>query len=149
MVNSVVLVGRLVRDPELRKTSSGNSVASFTIACDDSRRGPNGEKQTVFMACSLFGKGADNMMKFCHKGNLVGVVGRLTQRKYNRKSDNSEITVTEIIADRVDFMEPKSNSDASGYTPDDMSDPVLNQNDPLNDSKNIDEIDIVDDDLPF
>ena len=148
MVNSVVLVGRLVREPELRKTSSGNSVASFTIASDDSRRGPNGEKQTVFMACSLFGKGADTMMKFCHKGNLVGVTGRLTQRKYNRKADNSEVTVTEILADRVEFMEPKA-ADGTGYTPDEPSEPSMNQVDPMEDNRNLESIDIVDDDLPF
>ncbi|MDY6430988.1 MAG: single-stranded DNA-binding protein [Bacilli bacterium] len=149
MVNSVVLVGRLVRDPELRKTSSGNSVASFTIASDDSRRGPNGEKQTVFMACSLFGKGADNLVKFCKKGNLVGVVGRLTQRKYNRKADNSEVTVTEIMADRVDFLEPKSNAgDPSGYVPDDNVETSLNQAQVASDT-NLDSIDIIDDDLPF
>ena len=92
MVNNVVLVGRLTRDPELRRTTSGLSVASFTIAVDDSRKGPNGEKVTVFMPVSIFGKSADTVVKFTRKGNLVGVIGRLTQRKYTRRSDNVEIT---------------------------------------------------------
>ena len=85
MVNNVVLVGRLTRDPELRKTSTGMGVASFTIACDDSRKGPNGEKVTIFMNVSVFGNSADTVVKFTRKGSLVGVVGRLTQRKYTRR----------------------------------------------------------------
>ena len=67
MVNNVVLVGRLTRDPELRKTTSGMSVASFTIAVDDSRKGPNGEKVTIFMPVSLFGKGADTVVNLFEK----------------------------------------------------------------------------------
>ena len=55
MINSVVLVGRLTRDPELRKTNSGSSVASFTLAVDDSFRGPNGEKITIFMPITVWG----------------------------------------------------------------------------------------------
>ena len=63
MINSVVLVGRLTRDPELRKTNSGMSVASFTLAVDDSFRGQNGEKVTIFMPVSVWGKSADNVAK--------------------------------------------------------------------------------------
>ena len=85
MINNVVLVGRLTRDPELRTTNSGMSVASFTIASDD-RRG--GQKTTIFMAVSVFGKQADVVAKYTKKGVLVGVTGRLTQRKYVRRVDN-------------------------------------------------------------
>lgn len=107
MLNSVVLVGRLTRDPELRSTTNGTPVVSFTLACDDSfRRGPNGERSTVFMNCSLFGNRADNVSKFVRKGSLVGVTGHLTQRKYTNKA-GVEITVTEIRCDNVEFMEPK------------------------------------------
>ncbi|HBM70690.1 MAG TPA: single-stranded DNA-binding protein [Firmicutes bacterium] len=150
MVNNVVLVGRLTRDPELRKTTSGMSVASFTIAVDDSRKGPNGEKVTIFMPVSLFGKGADTVVKFIRKGNLVGVVGRLTQRKYVRRSDNVEVTSTEIVATNVEFMESKSNNASdSMYTQDVNSNVSQPSQQVQQESKDLDSIDIVDDDLPF
>ena len=152
MVNNVVLVGRLTRDPELRKTTSGMSVASFTLACDDSRKGPNGEKVTIFMNVSVFGNSADTVVKFTRKGSLVGVVGRLTQRKYTRRTDNVEVTTTEITANQVEFLEPKgANSSASdsGYRADA---PVSNDFAQVNNqqgSQNLDTIDVVDNDLPF
>jgi single-strand DNA-binding protein len=153
MVNSVVLVGRLTRDPELRKTQSGMSVASFTIAVDDSRKGPNGEKQTIFMNVSVFGNMADTVVKFTRKGALVGVIGRLTQRKYVRKTDNVEVTSTDVVATQVEFMEPKGKTqDATGYQPDAQAPAPENQaaaSAKKEDSKNLDSIDVVDDDLPF
>jgi single-strand DNA-binding protein len=154
MVNSVVLVGRLTRDPELRKTQAGMSVASFTIAVDDSRKGPNGEKVTIFMNVSVFGNTADTVVKFTRKGALVGVVGRLTQRKYVRKTDNVEVTSTDVVATQVEFMEPKGKAqDNSGYQPDAQS-PAAPENQAAapakkEDGKNLDSIDVVDDDLPF
>ncbi len=151
MVNNVVLVGRLTRDPELRRTTSGLSVASFTIAVDDSRKGPNGEKVTVFMPVSIFGKSADTVVKFTRKGNLVGVIGRLTQRKYTRRSDNVEITSTEVIATNIEFMEPKSSNGAndSGYYSDPNTDSSPASIAQPQESKDTDSIDIIDDDLPF
>lgn len=152
MVNNVVLVGRLTRDPELRKTSTGMSVASFTLACDDSRKGPNGEKVTIFMGVSVFGNAADSVAKFTRKGSLVGVVGRLTQRKYIRRNDNAEVTVTEITANQVEFLEPKGANPVadSGYQPDAPTPGgVPSQVNSSQGSQNLDAIDIVDDDLPF
>ena len=150
MVNSVVLVGRLTRDPELRKTSSGMSVASFTIAVDDSRKGPNGEKVTVFMPVSVFGNSADTTVKFTRKGSLVGVIGRLTQRKYVNRN-NVEVTSTEVTTTQVEFLEPKgAKTDESGYSPDVPAPEPQNQAAAhQEDSRNLDSIDIVDDDLPF
>ena len=148
MINNVVLVGRLTRDPELRTTNSGMSVASFTIASDD-RRG--GQTTTIFMAVSVFGKQADVVAKYTKKGVLVGVTGRLTQRKYVRRVDNVEVTATEIVAERVDLMEPKAGNASlndSGYQSDlpvnsGMSakqdvEPMSGNTDPL-----------LEDDLPF
>lgn len=151
MINSVVLVGRLTRDPELRKTSSGKSVASFTLAVDDSFKGPNGEKVTIFMPVTVWGNTAETVAKFTRKGSLVGVTGRLTQRKYVRKTDNVEITSTEVSANGVEFLEPKgaSNSVSSGYTPDAPAPQPASQVNPTQESKNLDSIDVVDDDLPF
>jgi single-strand DNA-binding protein len=150
MINRVVLVGRLTRDPELRRTATGVSIASFSIAVDDTRKGPNGEKLTIFMNCSAFRNTAENVVKFCRKGSLVGVDGRLTQRKYVRRSDNAQVTATEISADSVEFLEPKgANAGAAsdaGYTPQPDASNDINQ---TKDDSNQDALDITDDDLPF
>ncbi|MCQ2911937.1 MAG: single-stranded DNA-binding protein [Bacilli bacterium] len=148
MLNHVILIGRLTRDPELRKTAAGLSVASFTVAVDDSFKGPNGEKNTLFMGCSIFGNKADNVAKFVRKGSLVAVSGRLNQRKYTNK-DNVQVTVIETIADNVDFLEPKAAGAAA--------EPGFRQVEPQQSyaqvapsaSGNLDGLDVVDDDLPF
>lgn len=148
MINRVILVGRLTRDPELRKTASGLSVCSFSIAVDDFKRGQDGEKNTLFMNVSLFGVSAESVAKYCRKGSLVGVDGKLSQRKYTRKADNVQVTVIETIADRVDFLEPKGTTNAvdTGYIPDSNPNPYQSDN---KKSADLDSIDVIDDDLPF
>lgn len=144
MINRVVLVGRLTRDPELRKTASGASVASFTVAIDNRQKGPDGEKTTSFIPCIVWNQQAENAYKFTHKGSLVGIEGRLNQRTYDSK-DGRKVTIIEVICDSVQFLEPKGtaapkNEDVgfvSDKVPDDIED------------KNVSSIDIADDDLPF
>ena len=149
MFNHVVLIGRLTRDPESRKTSTGLTVVSFSVAVNDSSsKGPNGERNTLFMDCSIFGTRAENVAKFVRKGSLVAVSGRLNQRKYTNR-DNQQVTVIETIADNVDFLEPKS---ANGATPDAsirQQAPAQDYSDEAADSGNLDGIDVVSDDLPF
>ncbi len=148
MLNRVVLIGRMTRDPELRRTATNNmAVVSFTVAVDDSRKGPNGEKNTLFMNCSMFGQKAENVIKFTHKGSLVAVEGRLNQRSYVRKADNVKVTVVETIAENVEFLDPKSaatnsvvpSTSNSGYQPD--STPAEGESGTLDD--------LTDDELPF
>lgn len=143
MLNRVILIGRLTRDPELRKTTSGTAVASFSLAVDDSYKGPNGEKNTLFINCSVFGARGENVAKFTRKGSLVAVSGRLNQRKYNRKSDNVQMTVTEVICDSVDFLDTKSSN--GSVTPSNDNETVAEEAQ----GNNLDSIDVVDDDLPF
>ena len=146
MLNVITIIGRLTRDPELRRTNAGTSVGAFAIACDDSRKGPNGERQTVFIDCTLFGKQADTLVKFFKKGSLIGVVGRLSQRKYvNRQG--IEVRATEIIVDRIEFVDSASNraTDNSGFVSDVEPENVA----PSSEGRNLDTIDVVDDDLPF
>lgn len=146
MLNVITMVGRLTRDPELRKTTSGTAVAGFTLACDDSRKGPNGEKQTVFIPVSVFGAQSDIVVKFCKKGYLLGISGRLTQRKYTNKQ-NVEIVSTEIIANTIELMESKANnadaqgSNATATSPQAVAQPIK--------SNGLNDIEINDDDLPF
>ena len=143
MINRVILVGRLTRDPELKRTNSGMSVASFSIAIDNRMKNPDGSRGTTFMNCSIFGAQAENLAKFTRKGALVGVEGSLNQRNFQRQ-DGTKGSAIEVIADRVAFLEPKGNrvdEVNSDTTFDDT--PVQNSN------NNLDSLDLPDDDLPF
>ena len=139
MVNRVVLVGRLVKDPELRKTNSDVSFATFTLAVDNRVREQDGTRGTIFIDCRVFRDQAENMVKFTRKGSMVAVDGSLNQRNFVRQ-DGSKGKVIEIIVDSVTFLEPKK--DAPVETPkfDDIQAPANN---------NLDSIDLPDDDLPF
>ena len=145
MINNVVLVGRLTRDPELKTTNSGTSVCSFTVAVDNRQKNSDGTKSTSFIPCTAFQQAADNMSKFLKKGSLVGVVGRLNQRSYQNK-DNVKVTVIEVLCDSVQFLEPKGEGRAVESSDDGFVSDVQNQQD---ESKNLDALDLPDDDLPF
>ncbi len=144
MINRVVLVGRLTRDPELRKTNSGSSVCSFTVAIDDRTKNPDGTKSTSFIPCTCWNQTADLASKFTRKGSLVGIEGRLNQRTY-QKQDGTKASVIEVICDSVQFLEPKAAADAdqaNGQT-------VFDDTPVQDDNKNLDQLDLPDDDLPF
>ena len=146
MINRVILVGRLTADPELRKTNSGTSVASFTVAVDNAMKNPDGSRATCFVNCSIFNAQADNVAKFTRKGSMVGVEGRLNQRKFQRK-DGTNASVLEVIADTVRFLEPKGNGEATvEANPDSFQDPNFDDDKGNN---NLDGLDLPDDDLPF
>ena len=142
MYNRVILIGRLTRDPELRRTPSDVSVTSFTLAVDErTARDENGQKSTIFIGVSVWRGQAENVAKFCRKGSLVLVDGKLQQRSYTKR-DGTEATVLEVMADSVQFLEPKGSRGAeanAGYEPDVQQD----------NSQNLDTIDVTDDDLPF
>lgn len=105
MINRVVLVGRLTRDPELRKTASNASVVSFTVACDR-RYKTQGQPDADFISCVAWNKVADLMVQYLHKGSLVGVEGRIQTRNYD-DANGRRVYVTEVVADSVQFLEPK------------------------------------------
>lgn len=143
MINRVVLVGRLVRDPELRKTTTGNAVCTFTIAVDNRTKTPEGNRTASFLPCVTWMQLADTISKFARKGMLVGVEGRLNQRSFDRK-DGTKGNIVEIICDSVQFLEPKAASANENATDVTASEEVTSGN-----GKNLDSIDIPDDDLPF
>ena len=103
-MNSVVLIGRLTRDPEVRYTSGSQmAVCTFTIAIDRvTRQGE--EKKTDFPRITVFGKQAENCERFLKKGRLVGVQGRLQTGSYTNK-DGATVYTTDVVADRVEFLE--------------------------------------------
>ena len=147
MLNRIILTGRLTRDPELRRTLNDMSVASFTLAVDDGFKDQQGNPTTTFIDVTIFGNQADNVAKFCRKGRLIGVDGRIHQRRFERK-DGSKGSVIEIIGSQVTFLEPKSKDEdvaEKGYVTD-IQPPMSAAND---ESKNLDSIDVTDDDLPF
>ncbi len=141
MINRVILVGRLTRDPELRKANSGLPVASFSIAVDSRMKNQDGTRATTFMNCSIFGNQAENLVKFTRKGALVGVEGSLNQRNFTRQ-DGSKGSVIEVIADRVAFLEPKGNRVIE-------SEVTFNDTPAQESGNNLDSLDLPDDDLPF
>lgn len=103
-MNSVVLIGRLTKDPEVRYTATTQmAVAQFTVAIDRPVRA-GGEKQTDFPRVTVFGKQAENCEKYLAKGRLVGIQGSLQTGSYQNKDGNTVYT-TDVVANRVEFLE--------------------------------------------
>ena len=103
MLNRVVLIGHLTKDPELRTTSNNVSVTSFTIAVDRNFNNQQGEKETDFIPVVAWRKLADTCAKYLAKGRLVAVSGRMQVRSYEGKEGKRYIT--EVVADEVQFLE--------------------------------------------
>ncbi|MBH8599731.1 MULTISPECIES: single-stranded DNA-binding protein [unclassified Thermoactinomyces] len=132
MINSVVLVGRLTRDPELRYTSSGVAVARFSIAVNRNFTNQNGEREADFINIVTWRKLAENCANYLKKGSLVGVDGRLQTGKYENQEGRTVYT-TDVVAESVQFLEPKGSREGTG------------SKDPFAENP----IDISDADLPF
>ena len=98
MINRVVLLGRLTKDPELRTTQSGISTCSFTVACDR-RTGKDQEKKADFISCVAWRQDADFLGRYGHKGDVIGVDGRIQTRTYEK--DGTTVYVTEVVAESV------------------------------------------------
>ena len=142
MVNRVVLVGRLVKDPELRKTASDISVATFTIAVDNAVKEQDGTRGSLFLDCRVYRDQADNMAKYTRKGSKVAVDGSLNQRNFTRQ-DGSKGKVIEVYVDSVTFLDPNPNRENNSVEESKFDDV------PAPSSSNLDPIDLPDDDLPF
>lgn len=108
MINRAVLTGRLTRDPELRYTTSGTAVVSFTLAVDRQFRNQNGDRDADFVNCVIWRKSAENFSNFTHKGSLVGVEGRIQTRNYENQQGN-QVYVTEVVVDNFALLEPRQN----------------------------------------
>ncbi|MFY0760211.1 single-stranded DNA-binding protein [Metabacillus dongyingensis] len=110
MMNRVVLVGRLTADPQLRYTPAGAAVATFTLAVNRSFTNQAGEREADFINVVVWKKAAENVANFLKKGSLAGVDGRLQSRSYDDQS-GKKVYVTEVVAESVQFLEPKGQSD--------------------------------------
>ncbi|KAA0546035.1 single-stranded DNA-binding protein [Bacillus sp. BGMRC 2118] len=116
MMNRVVLVGRLTKDPELRYTPSGVAVATFTLAVNRTFTNQQGEREADFINCVIWRKPAENVANFLKKGSLAGVDGRIQTRSYEGQ-DGKRVYVTEVLAESVQFLEPRTaGGDRGGYS---------------------------------
>jgi single-strand DNA-binding protein len=106
MMNRVVLVGRLTKDPDLRYTPNGVPVATFTLAVNRTFSNQQGEREADFINCVIWRRPAENVANFLKKGSLAGVDGRIQTRHYEGQ-DGKRVYVTEVVADSVQFLEPK------------------------------------------
>lgn len=107
MINNVVLTGRLTKDVDLRYTSNGTAVGSFSIAVDRPFKSQSGERETDFINCVIWRKAAENFANFTRKGSLVGIEGRIQTRNYENQQ-GQRVYVTEIVVDNFTLLESRS-----------------------------------------
>ena len=144
MLNRAVLTGRLTRDPELRYTTSGTAVVSFTLAVDRQFRNQNGDRDADFINCVIWRKSAENFSNFTHKGSLVGIEGRIQTRNYENQQGN-RVYVTEVVVDNFAFLSSKKGQDSHQNSRQRLN---TKAQDPFAGTETA-SVDITDDDLPF
>lgn len=146
MINRVVLVGRITKDLDLRYSPAGVAILNFNIAVNRMFTNQQGEREADFPNIVCFKKQAENVANFCKKGSLVGIDGRIQTRTY--EGQNGKVYVTEVVADSIQFLEPKSsNNQSNTNTSQGGQNSYTRDNDPFAGSGN--SIDLSDDDLPF
>ena len=153
-VNKVILVGRLTKDVELRKTTSNTSVCDFTIAINRRFTNKDGEKQADFIDCTAWRQSADFLSNWAKKGDIVYVEGRLEKSSYD--GQNGKVYKTTVIADSVQIINKSNastNSASTNYTTQNETFTPSADND-FNESldddfDNIPSLDVSNDDLPF
>ena len=106
MINRTILVGRITRDPELRKTSTGLSTVGFTLACNRRFSSQENGQDADFINCVAWRQSAEFMANYIRKGYLLGVEGRIQTRSYKDQSDRT-VYVTEVVCESVQNLEPK------------------------------------------
>src|SRR5690625_4628537 len=109
MINRVVLVWRLTKDPELKYTANGVAVANFTVATNRPFKNQQGENEADFINCVTWKKQAENLTTYMKKGNLIGVDGRIQTRSYENQ-EGKTVFVTEVLAESIQFLESRNSS---------------------------------------
>lgn len=110
MINNVVLVGRLTKDPDLRYTASGTGVATFTLAVNRNFTNQDGNREADFINCVIWRKSAETLANYAHKGTLLGVTGRIQTRSYENQQ-GQRVYVTEVVAENFQLLESRSTND--------------------------------------
>lgn len=147
MLNQISVQGRIVRDPELRRTASGKAVTSFTLACDrDFKNQQTGEKEVDFIECVAWGGTAEMVEKYFHKGQMAVATGRLQLRDWTDKNGQKRRTA-EILVNNIYFCGSKeSGTQASSGADNGYSAPAYQAPAP---AANFAELDGADEQLPF
>lgn len=112
-MNKVILIGRLTRDPEVRYTDSGTSIARFTLATDRKFK-REGEPDADFISCVSFGKSAEFAEKYFKQGTKIAITGRIQTGSYTNK-DGQKVYTTDVVIEEQEFAESKSSGSDSGY----------------------------------
>ena len=156
MINNVVLVGRMVRDAELRYTPSNVAVATFTLAVNRTFKSQNGEREADFINVVMWRQQAENLANWAKKGSLIGVTGRIQTRSYDNQQ-GQRVYVTEVVAENFQMLESRSvregqtggghSAPSSNYSAPTQSVPDFSRNENPFGATN--PLDISDDDLPF
>ena len=107
MINSVCLVGRLTRDPELKYTGSNIAVASFSLAVNRNFKDANGEREADFINCVIWRQQAENLANWAKKGALIGITGRIQTRNYENQQ-GQRVYVTEVVAENFQMLESRA-----------------------------------------
>lgn len=110
MINRAILVGRLTKDPELRRTANDIPVATFTLAVNRQFSNPSGEREADFIQCVVWRRQAETVEQYLSKGSLVGVEGRIQTRSYDDQDGNRKY-ITEIVCDSVQFLETRASQE--------------------------------------
>lgn len=139
MLNRVILIGRLTRDPELRYTPSGVANTTFTLAVDRPFTNQSGEREADFIPVVTWRQLAETCANYLRKGRLAAVEGRIQIRNYEN-NEGKRVYVTEIIADNVRFLESANQGNGGNRSNSNNNDPFVDEGKP---------IDINDSDLPF
>jgi single-strand DNA-binding protein len=129
-MNKVILIGRVTKPIELKKTTSGKSVASFTLAVNKHYKHADGNYDADFINFVAFGQQAETISRYVSKGDRFGVIGKLNTRTYD-KQDGSKVYVTEVKVDDFEFLEskkdkPTGDTEADGFEPYDDGDLPFN-----------------------
>ncbi len=127
MINKVILVGRITKDPELKTTQSNVNFVNFTVAVNRQFTDQSGERQADFIQCIVWRRQAENLARFIKKGALLGVEGRIQTRTY--EADNGTRYITEVVCDSVQFLENKGDSSPSDFV---QQEPTYKEDDTSN-----------------
>lgn len=124
MINRVVLIGRITKDPEKKVTQNNTSVVSFTLAVDSRYTNDQGEKKADFIQCVTWNKSADFMANYVKKGSLLGVEGRIQTRTYETNNGETRY-VTEVVCDSVQSLESRREAAPAQPTYEPEEDPFV------------------------
>lgn len=139
MINSVALTGRLTKDPEVRRTQNDKAVSSFTIAVDRDYKNQDGSRTADFVNCVAWGKSAELLHSYAHRGDMLGIEGRIQTRNYQDKNGN-RVFVTEVLVGKLSFLGGGKSGNNSNTSHSHTQDPF---------PKNSNNVQVNPNDLPF